>query len=580
MATIQLKIDWAKTAIRNDQMFLYLEAIPANNVKLHQVEVTFAPDSAVLAQHQPAEVLRGVGNTHFVVLRAVSGSLRLAATDAGGELHEGSTQLLEEQIAALKNEASLSLPPPPHGGGGGPAAPVTVRMARTAAPPVRDEALTRAIQASSDGLSFARFNRFVELAFCDDPRNERERKVKDHLLTELAVGEKPGSFLRADSFDRLDAAAEIFVLANARLRPSHEFSLINVHQQHQDVDAYLEGDTVLPYLRLVYDRLGIRPPAALREGVIEERTAHCRDILERRRAEPLLIELIWSYWHEEAMQSQAMAAISQRFQNRRASGERDPLLQLEIDPLRPLNHLLWKFAQSEVDRLSVLRRAHEYEHEYGFPLHGKAVNQLRAADRRSKFLEAFHNLLYRCVQFYKEDDDTTHVADGFPVLNALKETHYVLAQGAHNQFGDLPPTARKEMLVEQWILGRPEMREFLGGRPMVAYPEAWMDRVDTVKTLKGWTDVSVVHFHDLGVFGEQLLLSIRWPALSVTDDPNVGKAWARDWRAQVQGYIHALRATLGVDLAADITSGRDESERYLPPSVHLRRRLKAQAVAR
>jgi hypothetical protein len=35
-----------------------------------------------------------------------------------------------------------------------------------------------------------------------------------------------------------------------------------------------------------------------------------------------------------------------------------------------------------------------------------------------------------------------------------------------------------------------------------------------------------------------------------------------------------------VDLAADITSGRDESERYLPPSVHLRRRLKAQAVAR
>ena len=138
------------------------------------------------------------------------------------------------------------------------------------------------------------------------------------------------------------------------------------------------------------------------------------------------------------MQSQTMAAISQRFQNRRSPGDRDPLAQLEIDPLRPLNHLMWGFAQSENDRLSVLRRAHEYEHEYGFPLHGKAVAPLRPADRRSKFLEAFHNLLYRCVQFYKEDDDTTHVADGFPVLNALKETHYVLAQGAHNQFGDLP----------------------------------------------------------------------------------------------------------------------------------------------
>jgi hypothetical protein len=230
--------------------------------------------------------------------------------------------------------------------------------------------------------------------------------------------------------------------------------------------------------------------------------------------------------------------------------------------------------------LSVLRRAHEYEHEYGFPLHGRAVASLRSADRRSKFLEAFHNLLHRAVLFYKEDDDTTHVADGFPVLNALKETHYVLSQGAHNQFGDLPATARQEMLIEQWLLGRSEMREFLGSRPMVAYPEAWMDRVDTIKTLKGWTDVSVVHFHDLAVFGEQLLLSIRWGAWSTISEPVVGKQWARAWRPEIQGYVHAIRATLGIDLGAELISARDETERYLPPSVHLRRRLSAQASPR
>ena len=90
------------------------------------------------------------------------------------------------------------------------------------------------------------------------------------------------------------------------------------------------------------------------------------------------------------------------------------------------------------------------------------------------------------------------IADGFPVLNALKEVHLILSQGAHNQFGDLPSTARIEMLMQQWLLARPEFREFLPTRIMVAYPEPWMDRVDAMKKLQGWTDTSVLHFRNLG----------------------------------------------------------------------------------
>ncbi len=97
-------------------------------------------------------------------------------------------------------------------------------------------------------------------------------------------------------------------------------------------------------------------------------------------------------------------------------------------------------------------------------------------------------------------------ADAFPVLNALKEIHLILSQGAHNQFGDLPSTARIEMLMQQWMLARPEFREFLPTRVMVAYPEPWMDRVDAMKKLQGWTDTSVMHFRNLAIFGEQLLL--------------------------------------------------------------------------
>ena len=91
----------------------------------------------------------------------------------------------------------------------------------------------------------------------------------------------------------------------------------------------------------------------------------------------------------------------------------------------------------------------------------------------------------RASVFFKEDFQTTVIADGFPLLNALKEVHLILAQGAHNQFGDLPWTARAEMLLVQFMLARPEMREFLQSRIMVPYKEAWMPQVDAMKTCRG-----------------------------------------------------------------------------------------------
>lgn len=291
-----------------------------------------------------------------------------------------------------------------------------------------------------------------------------------------------------------------------------------------------------------------------------------------------MVELIWSYWHEEAMLVQTLKAISRRFQNRRAPSARNPLANLEITPLRPLNNFLWGYVQDEQHLLSVIRRAHEYEHHYGISLHGRAVASVRPADRRSKFMESFHTLLRECIKFYERDDDRTIAADGFPVFNAIRETHYLVAYGAHNQFGDLPETSRREMLTEQWLLARPEMREFLRGRPMVPYPEDWMDRVDSMKTLQGWSDVSVVHFHDLGFFGERLLLSIRYGSWAAAIQPNVAVNWARFFRSDVQAYVHAYRAVTGVDITQDRTDPVLLAERDAPPSLHLRRRLAAQSM--
>ena len=192
---------------------------------------------------------------------------------------------------------------------------------------------------------------------------------------------------------------------------------------------------------------------------------------------------------------------------------------------------------------------------------------MRPADNRSKFLEAFHNLLHQSSVFFKEDYRHTVIADGFPLLNALKEVHLILAQGAHNQFGELPWTARAEMLLPQWMLARPEMREFLQSRVMVPYKEPWMPQVDTMKTMQGWTDVTVTHFRDLAVYGEQILLSVRYGDWIDVNDEDSAKNWARYWRPEIQGYLHAYRAATGVEL-----TNPDNVDATIP-AVLLQRRL-------
>lgn len=290
-----------------------------------------------------------------------------------------------------------------------------------------------------------------------------------------------------------------------------------------------------------------------------------------------LLELIWSYWHEEGGLVQTMNALSLRFQNVRTGGN-DPLAGLNIDPLRPINNLVWGYIEDERNRLSIARRNLEYQYEYGISLIGRAVPVVQVAESRSQFLPAFHNLLKTSIDFYQQANYTTVIPDGFPVLNSLREVHMLLAEGAHNQFGSLPWTARSEMMMQQWLLARPEMREFLGGRIMVPYQEPWMDRVDTMKTIQGWNPTNVSHFHDLGAFGEQLLLSIRygdWNNSTKTRDEAAN--WAYYWREEIQRYVHAYKAATGVDLGNDVTDARiampQNVERYTQPSVLIGRRV-------
>lgn len=405
----------------------------------------------------------------------------------------------------------------------------------------------------TDAIGFERYQKFVDRVF------DEELSGRNATL----------SFRGRNAYEVLKVATEMFLLQEVPTVPGWPaggHALLDLSGLREEYYEQIARTRTLPYIHDIVERLRELPS---KSGLaINGRTY---GILPDRISQPVGCELIWSYWHEEGMLPKTLDLIAARFQNRSVGAATAALSRLDLDPLRPLSNLFWGWVADDYQRLTVRRRAAEYEFEYGLPLFGRSTGQrVRPAERRSQFLEAFHHLLHACHAYYKEADDTTVVADAFPVLNALREVHLLLAQGATNQFGDLPVTSRAEFMVMQWILARPEMRTFLGGRTMVPYAEPWMDRVDTMKGLVGWPEATVTHFRDLAHFGEPIVLSIRWDNWNSITDRSYAGAWATSFRDSIQRYVHAYRAVTGVDLtrAVDAT----------PPGVLLRRAARTRAM--
>lgn len=433
--------------------------------------------------------------------------------------------------------------------------PVRVTLQRAGVGPEPNGTLWDVLHERTEAIGFHSYQRFVDRVF------------DEQLTSRRAI-----TFRGRNAYEVLKVATEMFLLQEAPVIPGvrdvvpRAAGLLDLSKMREEYYEEVGRLRTLPYLHDIVQRLSELPdksPLALNGDIY--------GILPDRISWPVGCELLWSYWHEEAMLDKSMTLIAARFQNRHIGPATSALSRLDLDPLRPLSNLFWGWVADDYQRLTVRRRAAEYEFEYGLPLFGRTSSQrVRPAERRSAFLQAFHHLLFACHEFFKESDDTTVVADAFPVLNALREVHLLLAQGATNQFGDLPVTSRAEFMIEQWILARPEMREFLGGRTMVPYSEPWMDRVDTMKTLVGWPEATVTHFRDLAHFGEPILLSIRWDDWNAITDRNYAAAWATSFRDQIQRYVHAYRAVTGVDLTRTVDA--------TPPGILLRRAARARAM--
>ncbi|UYV13614.1 MAG: hypothetical protein NCW75_04855 [Phycisphaera sp.] len=475
---------------------------------------------------------------------------------------------------------------------------LNVTQSQTLPPTTDDQGLWSAIRNRSEAISFDRYAAFLQAVFCDEQEPTTTcssiARGDDGLLNQKDELKNIGHGTKA--YQTLKAATEVFLLLNTGMY-IHEGGATSTYARSEDttpggtvyvpaapcaenpcadaanlgasgplhnedseatrmanhesldlkavqelLEKYLtDTHAILPYLDRIVNALNL--------SIDDGGNALCAPLLARRVHCPLMIELIWNYWHEAGGQIQTMKAITRRFQNRRACDANDPLADLDIDPLRPLGNILWGYVQDESNQLSVLRRVYEYDHHYGMSLRGKAIPRMCTADSRSKFIAGFHNLLRMALAYYKAAEDTQVIPDTFPMLNSLKEVHLLLAEGAGNQFGDLPHQSRIEMLVEQWILGREEMREFLRGRVMVPYPAAFMGRVDTMRKLQGWGDTSFRYFYELATFGERLLLSIRFGDWSATSSAASAANWANYWREEIQAYVHSYRVVTGVDLS-------------------------------
>lgn len=484
-----------------------------------------------------------------------------------------------------------SLPPLP---GSQAAGPTGVRLNYAGAMDPSALALWTAIHQHSHAISFNHFEAWVNRVLCntaiaDDPFDSVVARLRERLHDPSI-----------DSYGLLMRAAEVFLLTQAGVwklsgAPGSVQAMLSIGPEgtagQVPPDLFASRDQLrLETQSMTYGELNTR----LREYLGHDHNNYLETVIRANFDEgnvsvspfcasylspsgPYLMELIWSYWMEQSMMVQGFNAILLRFQNVRRA-DPDPLTDLDLDPLRPLNGFLWGWIQDEYRHLSVARRAYEYNHQYGLALTGRAVGQLRPVDPRTTFLAAFHNLLRMAWAFYKEDADTTYIADAFPLLNALKDVNLILSQGADNQFRDLPWQARAEMLVQQWLLARPELKEFLSGKPMVAYPENWMSRIDAMRRLQKWGDVSVIHFYDLARFGERILLSIRYGNWISQFTQEAARTWARFWRAEVQGYLYAYQAVTGVDLSDDPPDMRSGDLRYVQPAVLLERRQQAALV--
>ena len=88
-----------------------------------------------------------------------------------------------------------------------------------------------------------------------------------------------------------------------------------------------------------------------------------------------------------------------------------------------------------------------------------------------------------------------------------------------------------------------------------------------MKSLQGWTDVGSCASEDLGMFGEQVVLSVRLWLVEYVSIIRCRRSLGAVLACLDQRYTYSYRTVTGVDLTEELTD-TGEADRYvMPPSV-------------
>ena len=454
-----------------------------------------------------------------------------------------------------------------------------VSLQRTQAVSTPDQMLWTLIRNRTEAISFRRYREFIDGVMCRgvDVRNplrsptsvlnftgtqayEVLKQATDtFLMQECGVVDAGGLCVTPEGFldPRLMESeladpdvADVFLEQEPRRygRPGTPVTLDllkSLRAQYYE-DLSKENNVLLPYLKIISDRLSDLPLKSANDI-----NGNCYGILRSKLTGPLALELIWSYWHEEGMLVQTL--------NADPGPVPEPAPRCRSRPAGPLRSRPAAAAEQPASgagprtsshRLTVRRRAAEYEHEYGLTLLGRAVPDRRLGGHAGRrFLQSFHTLLHLRYLFFKEDDDTTVIADGVPAAQRAAgdasdpgrgraqpvRRHAVRGPGGDADHavdagpaGDARVPRRPDHGAVRGAVDGPgrldEAAPGLDGRQRHPLPRSGCLRRAARCCRSGYGNWSVVN------------------------DPQQAANWARYWRPEIQRYIHAYRAATGVDL--------------------------------
>ena len=219
--------------------------------------------------------------------------------------------------------------------------------------PTDDQALWAAIRNRTQAIGFDRYATFINNIFCNGsnqmPKQEEVGNYYDYrvqepnpqggiseqqqrninLLKKVNMEKAALSINAADSYSVLRLATQVFLLleSGVHLNLKDKNGLDYLFKEDQErirlddpgaafttvstkLEQYLDGTQgKLPYLYRILEAL-LGP---YNNDIWAEKLAYCNRILQYRFSCPSMLELIWSYWHEEAMLVQSMNAMTLRF---------------------------------------------------------------------------------------------------------------------------------------------------------------------------------------------------------------------------------------------------------------------------